>query len=144
MTVAALWNRENLAWAAGLLEGEGWFRVSHCKKGEGYDYLTLGCSMTDEDTVRRLAEIAGFGKVYTRTQRKGASGRTGKQQWDWRSSKAIHVYAFCVAIYPWMFSRRQAKIRTLLQVFRTLSGSGHARRSKAPWLQGLIQAGEQL
>ena len=45
---------KDIAWLGGLLEGEGWFGLTHRDK-----YPTISLKMTDEDTVKRAAAIWG-------------------------------------------------------------------------------------
>jgi hypothetical protein len=45
-----------VAWLAGLLEGEGYFGLIPNKvKGKTYRYARVGVTMTDEDVIRRAA-----------------------------------------------------------------------------------------
>jgi hypothetical protein len=52
---------EEIAWAAGLFEGEG--AISHIERRGSLD-LQVALVMTDEDVVRRFDEIVDRGKVY--------------------------------------------------------------------------------
>ena len=53
---------EEIAWAAGLFEGEG--AISHIERRRGTLELQVALVMTDEDVVRRFDEIVDRGKVY--------------------------------------------------------------------------------
>lgn len=46
---------EEVAWVAGLLEGEGYFSISSARHRQA----RVVCSMTDEDVVRKLHVLAG-------------------------------------------------------------------------------------
>jgi hypothetical protein len=48
---------EEIAWAAGLFEGEGTITASN-------EHLVVRLVNTDEPIVRRLAEIIPFGTIY--------------------------------------------------------------------------------
>jgi hypothetical protein len=53
---------EEIAWAAGLFEGEG--SITHIgRRGQSFE-LQVAVNMTDEDVVRRFDEIVDRGKVY--------------------------------------------------------------------------------
>src|SRR5665213_179839 len=63
------WTRENLAWMAGLFEGEGYVqgRPRSYKRADGRSFTTIGyrlaITMTDEDIIRRFHRLAGVGNV---------------------------------------------------------------------------------
>ena len=59
--------KEEIAWAAGILEGEGYFGASDRK----YPYLSI--EMTDRDILEKLKKILPFGdiKIIDNTKKKG-------------------------------------------------------------------------
>ena len=60
-----MWNPIDLAWAAGLFEGEGCFTFQGSKKARtrGGRLGKAQLSMTDEDVVRKFHTIMGFGSL---------------------------------------------------------------------------------
>lgn len=56
---------EDVAWAAGLFEGEGSIVLQHKKTANGnvWDYANLRLGMTDEDVVQMFRNIVGVGSV---------------------------------------------------------------------------------
>jgi len=88
-----------IAWAAGLIEGEG----TVCVKGSGGLYV--GVSMTDEDVVRKIHSIAGIGTVNMCKKKENR-----KQVWVWRAGKRSEVIAFIKKIRPYMGARRTSAI----------------------------------
>lgn len=88
-----------IAWAAGLIEGEG----TVCVKGSGGLYV--GASMTDEDVIRKIHSISGIGTV---TMPKKLENR--KQTWTWRAGKRSEVIEFIKKIKPYMGLRRTIAI----------------------------------
>ena len=57
---------KELNWVAGLLEGEGCFRVrksSLRKAGGRYTEVRIEVNMTDEGVIRKLYAVVGVGKV---------------------------------------------------------------------------------
>lgn len=78
-------NEFDLAWAAGLFEGEGFIGFNRSTSDSEHrprGYLTLELRMTDEDVVRRFASIVGVGSVNgPYLPKKG-----GKPFWGWRTS----------------------------------------------------------
>lgn len=101
-------NREELAYVAGLIEGEGsigW------KNNRG---PRVAIEMTDEDVILRLAFITGLGRTYA-THRHTKPGKTHwKPSWVWAVQNQQDAYALMVAIWPWMSLRRKQEITTTI------------------------------
>jgi len=80
-----------LAWAAGLFEGEG--SIYSCpmryNSRTGRIGIRLELHMTDEDVVRRFGEIVGIGTVRG-PYRSGGDDRF-RPRWKWRASGAAAV-----------------------------------------------------
>jgi len=96
----------DVAWAAGILEGEGCFSV---KRGG----IVIACAMTDLDTIQRLQEIMGgyIGKTVVRENRKDC--------YPWFLSFREDVIRWCVLLLPYMSMRRTEKIRELFTYHET-------------------------
>lgn len=92
-----------LAWLAGLLEGEGCF---------GLDWLESEramLAMTDKDVVLRVArllDVAVFPTVRRTT--------TGKEVWRVRIGRRTGVIPLISALRPYMGERRQVRIDEML------------------------------
>lgn len=102
-----MWKREDLAWIAGLVEGEG------CIKGTKRD-LQLSVSSTDYDVLEMLVRLSGLGVV------RGPYARPNPKhkpwfQWTIAGSKA---YALLVAIWPWLRQRRRQAFAARLVMWR--------------------------
>lgn len=103
------WTRENLAWLAGIFEGEGtirWTKPAPPRsdgRHPGGQSLDLSIAMTDEDVLRRIADIAGVGKVFGPYQPKP---ETRKPIFTYKVTGA-KAYALIVAIFQWLHSRRR-------------------------------------
>ena len=99
-------NREDLAWAAGLFEGEG--SIVKGKRGEGGGQNRsprLALSMTDEDIVRRFAGIVDCGTISLYQP----PFENRKLQYKWSCSRFEHVQAIVAVFWPWLGERRRAK-----------------------------------
>jgi len=58
-------NREELAWAAGLFDGEGWINIMHPSNRPGYQQLEVGLTQTDRQVLDRFKSAVGnLGSVY--------------------------------------------------------------------------------
>jgi hypothetical protein len=115
---SALWTRENIAWIAGLFEGEG------CIDMHGSNSRLI-LNMTDEDVIRKLRRIAGVGAVYG--PRKIAKPHH-KPIFCWKVTNRLDVYALLAAIYPFMGVRRASTIEAALRLHASkppISGKIH-------------------
>lgn len=108
-----LQSRENLAWAAGLWEGEGCFhlRVQVRSKSKGVDFIrTATMGMTDRDVMERFAAIMGYGNL--RRQKRKAPW---KDVWVWHTSRFELVQMTVCLFWPWLCSRRRAAAKDMLE-----------------------------
>lgn len=93
---------EKYAWAAGILEGEGYFgwRTTNCAR--------ISCGMTDYDILLRLQELFG-GKIYENTKQQDHH----KDSWIWVIHGQLAVTVMYI-IFPYMGVRRKDKIRLVV------------------------------
>jgi hypothetical protein len=103
-----------LAWAAGLFEGEGCIRAHSQSRSS----VQMTLAMTDEDSVRRFHRaVSGLGNVTgPYVQKEG-----WKPAWAWRCSKFEHVQAIVVFLWYGLGDRRRAKCLEVLQRGRLAS-----------------------
>jgi hypothetical protein len=116
-------NRESLAWAAGLIEGEGWI---YFQGKSPY----IGVQMTDLEILTRLQAVLGCGNIH---QRK-LNPPNKKQQWTWRVSSFQLVQFVIVILWPWLGSRRRARAKEVLMIARSNPNKlrGPYKKSKKP------------
>jgi len=97
--------RSDLAWAAGLFDGEGTVRC----KGR---YRIVALSMTDESCVRRFAEAVGAGTV------SGPDIRPNrKPMWLWWACSANAVVVADVLL-PYVDERNRQRLAELIDRYR--------------------------
>lgn len=115
-------NELDLAWLAGLLEGEGCFTVhKNCKQRQGFVSVShvarLKIETTDEDVVRCVASLIGGNfsgprkQSVTRTQFPG----TSKMLWT-AEVTGWKALAWMRVLLPWMCDRRAARIQEVLSM----------------------------
>lgn len=97
----------DVAWLAGLFEGEGciWHTTRQSSGGETLHYYMLKMNMTDEDVVRRAAAITGCLDVYGPRRSKTP---TTKPFWTWEVRKRADVTRLLTLMRPYMGQRRGA------------------------------------
>ena len=89
-----------LAWAAGLFEGEG------CMSGRN----TLRLQMTDKDVVEKFHDAVGLGKIYYYPSRDGKR----KETWTWYLEKRNFVRLLLSKFLPYFGNRRAHKALDIL------------------------------
>lgn len=92
-----------IAWAAGVLEGEGSFLTK-----TGTDYPLVSCEMTDKDVLEELQSIFG-----------GSISKVRKRKIHWKDSWKLMLYGesarkCMISVRPYMKSRRAQKIDEIL------------------------------
>lgn len=108
------WVREDIAWAAGVFEGEGCFSFStHPVRPN--KVFTARLSMTDKDVVDRFARAVKFGRIGTRRPYQSHH----LPQYTWTAHGFETVQALAAAFWPWLGMRRRAKIREIAGVAKT-------------------------
>ena len=138
-----------LAWVAGLLEGEGCFsRKSRASSLRG---ITVQCHMTDRDVLRRLHHTIGVGHLrgpyangFTRRPN-GKPLKKCKPRWMVQVSGPA-AYQLMKQLLPPMCSRRAKRIRELLKEYESVkdhvfkmvhvsTGRTEATINMADWLK---------
>jgi hypothetical protein len=96
----------DIAWAAGLIEGEGCFTV-HSKK---HPYLLL--DMCDKDVIERLHSIFPYGNVRGPYLSKKPNHKP-RWRFDAFGPKCRRII---LDIYPYMCKRRKERINELMEL----------------------------
>lgn len=111
-----------LAWAAGIFEGEGCFRFTG-KRGGGAHIC-----MTDLDVLERFAAIVGFGSLRSDAKSRGPSR---KLLHYWYVQNKRDVLLLIEMFWPWLGQRRQKRARELVERLKDchgIAGATHCRR----------------
>lgn len=119
------WNREQIAWVAGLIEGEGTIRThktrpSQAQEGITYAYPMVSVQMTDEDVVRRAQEWTGLGRVlgpYNVPSRPGS-----KPIWMWHVMRKDQAMTLIAMVWAYLGERRREQARRTLGAFSKGTG----------------------
>lgn len=101
-------DKAEIAWVAGLLEGEGSFSSAQ-HHGRGHQIGRVDMQSIDHDTLETLARITGIGSVH------GPLAPQPNRQplWYWRVQRHNDVRALTELIYPWMGARRRRQIEAI-------------------------------
>ena len=95
-----------IAWAAGVFEGEGCFTNTYTSLG------LMQLRMTDLDVVQKFRDIMGYGNIIEEPILP-----SGKRVWIWRVAKRKEVYRMIEMILPYLMSRRAYKAQNILDDF---------------------------
>lgn len=108
------WARE-LAWAAGLFEGEGCFSLKAAGRTNLFPSPACIMASTDEDTVRRFQRAVGVGSVTGPHRTGGANAAPHfKPAWYWRTSGFPKTQAVVAMLWFGLGERRRATARRVL------------------------------
>ena len=111
--------RDRVLWLAALYDGEGSFGAGRAQA------LRLALRMTDRDTVERAYRFTGAeSKLFTTT----AARREHKEAYGFVLGGPLAA-GWMMILYPVLSARRQAKIRTVLAVWRSRKVAGRYRRA---------------
>ena len=99
------WTLENIAWCAGIIDGEGTFFSRPDKRYKNTRRNGIQVKMTDRDILERLQNILG-GTIYD----VGVPKYAKKEQYMWAVHKKLHIYAILVAMYSWFGKRRKQQV----------------------------------
>lgn len=99
--------KTQLAWVAGLLEGEGSFTLKSKTSGTKRN-IVAQCHMTDYDVLLRLHRLTGIGHL-----RGPYANGTGKPRYNWAVS-GPPAYLLMKDLLPLMCQRRRARITELI------------------------------
>lgn len=102
-------NIADIAWMAGLFEGEGSISIS---KKKGYCYLQL--VSTDEDVLNKFARLADCQNRITYCPRRP---HQTKNAWKWQTGNRENVTRLLNEMLPFFGERRSAKANEVLAFY---------------------------
>lgn len=131
--------RLDLAWLAGLLEGEGSFALHYYPMGRsrtdgsdrsrtdgadktGYVVPSIELHMVDRDVVKRAGFLIGGGQSKPRVQKR-VEGRQTQFVWRVNGRRAAHLMRL---LLPHMGKRRSLRICRILKCYETKVGPNGA------------------
>ena len=126
--------RIDIAWATGLFEGEGMMGVFG--NGAKSKVTSMALIMSDEQTVRRFAAIAGIGSVYGPFN----YGR-GKPLWRWRANRTYDCHRLIRRMWPLLGDRRREQARPIIERALARGAKLQGRQSRA-WVPDVFDGVE--
>lgn len=105
-------SQEQIAWAAGLFEGEGHWRVRWYEGTGAVRSVDTCLASTDRDVVLKFRRIVGFGNIRSEQP----SNPNAQLQWKWGSGRREEVKQMARQFLPYLGKRRGARAREILKV----------------------------
>ena len=99
-----------IAWAAGLFEGEGYITIFHME-GHVLPTIRLGITMTDRDVLEHFCRVVECGRV-TGEHRFGREHH--KPTFRWSIGNRKDCERILLMFLPWLGERRATKAREML------------------------------
>lgn len=118
------YNKEDLAWAAGLFEGEGCFTF----RQDGRPSPAAQVCSTDEDVVKRFAETMKFGSIHSYVKNKGKN----KTVWVWSASRFETFQATVALFWNELSFRRKARAKEILNYMKNYHSINNLRGKLKP------------
>lgn len=122
-----------IAWVAGLLEGEGSFlRASPSQPG----HPRVTVQMTDEDVIRRIREVVGHGCVVPTSDTRNPDWQPAFR-WTVKGTPAVELME---KVRPWMYSRRREQLDAALASY-SVSRRSRLTDAQVRRIRGLLGSG---
>lgn len=112
----------DIAWLAGILEGEAAF-IATGRKRPGSGSVAIYLGMTDADIVARVAHLWGDTKVTTRSRGRSPKGHEYKWTHETQVS-GTRAVGWMLTLYALMGQRRRARIRVLVDRWKASRHNG--------------------
>lgn len=109
---------EQIAWAAGIFEGEGCISLMQSRSrgsNRTRPWVRLSVQMTDRDVIEHLYEVVAVGGVSLHHR---ANRPKYKDCWAWQASARDDVIELLTLFLPWLGNRRTAKANEALELLR--------------------------
>lgn len=107
-------NRTDLAWAAGLFEGEGCISLNRPNKSKNSAYPTMAIGMTDKEPLEKFRQAISVGSL------KGPYKKSGprKDVWEWRAHGLEKVEQVLALFWPYLSPRRKKRAAEVIRETR--------------------------
>ena len=104
-----MWSRENLAWAAAFIDGEGSITLEKDYKVGKVVGISIVAYQKDPELLYRLLDLFG-GRV---------AGPNGSNVYYWRVRARDQVYAILCALYSWFSTNRKKEAEICFNAYKS-------------------------
>lgn len=124
-------NRENLAWAAGFMDGEAHFGLVTTNNKTKNKHIHIQVCQTEDGPLERLQRILGGGKIYgPYTPKKSNTNRKPYKQFHIDKFENVQ-HAVCL-VWNWLSGPKKEQIKLMLHEYAEYSIRPRVRRGPAP------------
>ncbi len=116
----------DIAWAAGLFEGEGCFTQGHGNDATRTHLFRIIVVSTDLDVLERFKRVLGVGRISPVKHRLRPHH---KQQWRYDLGASVEVLRCVELLYPYLGIRRRARADELASELRRVVSETTRERS---------------
>lgn len=134
-------NSTDLAWLAGIMEGEGTFSIYHQKRKEkhagpnGQLRATVSLTNTDVFLIEKAYQVfKDIGVNFHISEYKNKKGST-RPVFDMQTARQENVKLICEALMPYLFGEKKAKAQMLLRFVNTRIAKGKTMYDDDDWVQ---------
>lgn len=123
--------REELAWAAGLFDGEGHISCRERRsKGHFSRNIVMTVAQNHPEVLERFRDAVDLGKIHSIDRYRPAESKLegGFITYSWRTGRFEHIQAAAAMIWPWLGSVKRAQIAEMLKFYHSLRPSRGVRR----------------
>src|SRR4051812_22686949 len=110
-TMAQRMTESEIAWAAGLFEGEG--NIQFWRHPKGHAQIRLSLTSTDEDVVERFHAIVECGSTRGPYRRKNKPSY--KPYWVWSVQAFAELERVATLFEPWLGARRRQSLQEAIE-----------------------------
>jgi len=123
---------EDLAWAAGFFDGEGYIGMAIGKYGVQFHVVA---AQTEKSVMERFGQIVGGGNVYLQKNHRKSNWRP---LWTWSTGKKTDAVHALKSLLPYLYTKKsQAHVLLNWLNFRRFSKQG--RHVKSSWEKEITQ-----
>src|SRR6266404_5019609 len=117
-------NREELAWSAGLFDGEGWVGYTGVSRRGGHQF-SLVVNQVDRRVLDRFAAAVGVGHVSGPRLSARHDGYHRQPQYRYAVGSHPQVQAVCALLWTWLSPVKRAQFREALTTALPVSHRRH-------------------
>ena len=124
----------NIAWLAGIMEGEGSFFIAHQQRSQTDQIrATITMSNTDPGLVNKALQVfEEIGTPLYLHEYKNKKGST-RPVFEMSTAQQSKVKTICEALIPYMFGEKKAKAEILLRFVNNRLAKGKGNYDSEDW-----------
>ena len=107
-------NREELAWAAGFMDGEAHFGLVTTNRKTQNKHIHISVCQTEDGPLERLQKVLGCGTIYGPYKTKKSDGSARKPYKQFHINTFERVQHTVCLLWPWLSAPKRAQAKRML------------------------------